>query len=1013
MKKNLLKFIFETNSINSLKPLLLIIICLLSFCLTAQRFNLAFNHLSRETGLSNNNASALLVDSKGFAWFGTQNGLNRFDGSSCKVYKPYNSSIKGSNISDLIEDKNTDIWFSSETGLNHYSRLQDSFDNFECIKDGKSRRHTPFYVDNLNRIWLIIEGKGIYVYNPANKGLKFIVKNASFFSKVCEKPFQNVQHIYNADDSFGLHYFTLKDDKVINSEVFFTGKKQPSINCATYFYPQNDSLIWLTNHDKGLIKFNLKSKTIRIFNSFEDSPLTKLTEISFRPQFQQLYVGSTDMGLLVFDTKKEQFVKNYRHNPSNPQSLKADWVEDVLIDKHDNLLVGLMGWGVDFTNQSGVNVEHWLNKEEVKKYNLPSNEITSFWISKRKALLKINHKYQNHTVVILDTQGNFIEKRENFPAAAGFNLSQNGILMACGVGEVYILDDDFNITKRIAIGVNGKREGLIYAITDIAPNEWIVNGASSFYQVLKKGSKFIVSEIPSLRKNILAFSNPLYFDKRTQQLFISSVWWNHFNILKKKNNQWVLQSLKKLPANVFSIVPDSTQPNKLWLCTNKGLVKFDVDTYQYTVWDEAKGLPDNAVTTYIPEPRGDFWLITNRGISFYNNRLKSFRNFTVKDGATSPEYDWWGNFQLPDGRMFFPGLDGITVIDPNKMNVELPPVVQITDLKVNEKSVPLKQSITESNTIELQSNQNSFSVDFVGIDYNHPTDVKLRYKLDGLDKEWANVKNPATTHFLNVPEGDYTLKIQSISETGKVYSDKKLRIYVAGPFWNTWWFKVFILATLLGIFYGFYRYRLNQILKLQAVRNGISSDLHDEIGTTLSGIGIMSTIAKQQIHQGSPVYPLLERISEDTLSMGNAIDDIVWSINPNNDDISNIIARMSRHAAELFDVKGIDYQLKMPSKVESIKLSMEQRRDVYLIFKESVSNLIKYANCKNAIIEVKIEDRHFMLLVMDDGVGFDPQKLTNRNGISNMKNRAKKLNGKLTVKSELGRGTTVRLDFDV
>jgi signal transduction histidine kinase/streptogramin lyase len=1003
----------ETNSINSLKPLLLIIICLLSFCLTAQRFNLAFNHLSRETGLSNNNASALLVDSKGFAWFGTQNGLNRFDGSSCKVYKPYNSSIKGSNISDLIEDKNTDIWFSSETGLNHYSRLQDSFDNFECIKDGKSRRHIPFYVDNLNRIWLIIEGKGIYVYNPALKSLKFMVKNASFFAKVSDKPFQKVQHILIADDSFGLHYFTIKNDKIINSEVFFDGKKQFQINCDTYFYPQNDSLVWLTNHNKGLIKFNLITKAYQIFNAFEGTQLTKLTEINFRPQFQQLYIGSTDLGLLVFDTQKNKFIKNFRHNPSNPQSLKSDWIEDVLIDKNDNLFVGLMGWGIDFTNLSSVNVEHWLNEEDVKKYNLPSNAITSFWIGKRKILLKINHKYQNHTVVILDTQGNFIEKRENFPAAEGFFLNKDGILMACGIGEVYLLDDDFNITKRIPIEINGKREGIIHWITEIAANEWIISSPANFYQILKKGNQFIVSEIPSLKKNILGFSHPIYFDKRTQQLFVSSVWWNHFSVLKKNNGQWLFQPLKKLPANVFSIIPDPIQSNKLWLCTNKGLIKFDTDTFQYTIWDESMGLPDNAVTTFIPKSHGDFWLITNRGISFYNNHLKSFRNFTAKDGATSPEYDWWGTFQLPDGRMFFPGLDGVTVIDPNKINIELPPILQITDLKVNEKSIQLKQSITESDAIELQPNQNSFSVDFVGIVFNHPTDVKLRYKLEGLDKAWINIKNPATTHFLNVPEGDYMLKIQSVSEKGKVYSEKKMRIYVAGPFWNTWWFKVLLLALLLALFYGFYRYRLNQILKLQAVRNGISSDLHDEIGTTLSGIGIMSTIAKQQINKDNPVYPLLERISDDTLSMGNAIDDIVWSINPNNDDVSNIVARMSRHAAELFDVKGINYQLKMPSKIDAIKLSMEQRRDVYLIFKESVSNLIKYANCENATIEVKIEDRHFMLLVMDDGVGFDTQRLTNRNGISNMKNRAKKLKGKLTVESELGNGTTVRLDFDI
>ena len=145
--------------------------------------------------------------------------------------------------------------------------------------------------------------------------------------------------------------------------------------------------------------------------------------------------------------------------------------------------------------------------------------------------------------------------------------------------------------------------------------------------------------------------------------------------------------------------------------------------------------------------------------------------------------------------------------------------------------------------------------------------------------------------------------------------------------------------------------------------------------------------------------------------VGNSIDDIVWSINPKNDELTSIIARMSRHAAELFEAKGIDYQIITPEKIDDIKLSMEQRRDVFLIFKEAVNNLLKYANCTHVRIEIVIKNFHFKLIISDNGVGFDSSKESSRNGIKNMKNRAEKLRGKLNIDSEKGKGTTIDLEF--
>jgi signal transduction histidine kinase len=273
------------------------------------------------------------------------------------------------------------------------------------------------------------------------------------------------------------------------------------------------------------------------------------------------------------------------------------------------------------------------------------------------------------------------------------------------------------------------------------------------------------------------------------------------------------------------------------------------------------------------------------------------------------------------------------------------------------------------------------------------------------------VKNPANIHLSNVPAGGYVFMIRALADNGQITSEKSLMINIETPFWQTWWFRLLCILAVVGLTYTFYRYRINQLLKLQAVRNRIATDLHDEIGATLSGIGILSTVAKQQIDTKHPAFPLLGRITDDAQTVGNSIDDIVWSINPKNDELGNIVARMSRHAAELLDAKGIDYQIVTPEKIEDIKMSMEQRREVFLIFKEAINNLIKYAQSKKALIKIEIVYKHFTLSIVDDGIGFDTTKISNRNGITNMKNRAIKLKGNLVVESKIGEGTEVSLDF--
>jgi two-component sensor histidine kinase len=301
----------------------------------------------------------------------------------------------------------------------------------------------------------------------------------------------------------------------------------------------------------------------------------------------------------------------------------------------------------------------------------------------------------------------------------------------------------------------------------------------------------------------------------------------------------------------------------------------------------------------------------------------------------------------------------------------------------------------------------------IDIRINHfPEDTNLyQYQLKGIDKDWYDYQRQSHAYFHNIPGGSYSFTIRK-KNNHKTF--QVVKINIRPNVWQKWWFLPSIYASILLIigsaFYFVFLYRLRQAVQMRQVRNHIAADLHDEIGATLSGIGILSSLAQKNLDENHPSYGLLGRINDDALSIGNTMDDIVWSINPKNDDLENILARMSRYAAELFDAKDIDYQIVIPENLKEVKLSMEQRRDVYLIFKEGVNNLVKYSKCKNALVEIKVS-KQFELLIRDDGNGFDTMIETSRNGLKNMKNRAGDLNGSLEIISEIGKGTSIELIF--
>jgi signal transduction histidine kinase len=284
--------------------------------------------------------------------------------------------------------------------------------------------------------------------------------------------------------------------------------------------------------------------------------------------------------------------------------------------------------------------------------------------------------------------------------------------------------------------------------------------------------------------------------------------------------------------------------------------------------------------------------------------------------------------------------------------------------------------------------------------------------LEGMDKDWVYCGDRRFTNYSNLAPGTYTFRVKASNcfglwnETGAA-----LTLVVATPWWATLYFRISVLFYLAILLYAFFMYRLRQKLKLQSVRNRIARDLHDEIGSNLSSISLFNEVAIGNAEATSPVRPLLKKIGEYTQLSQEAMNDIVWMINARNDKFENIIIHMRALAAELFEAKVIILHMNIDDRLNNLKMEMDMRKNFFLVYKESVNNIIKYAECQNVWIDLILDRATVILRIRDDGKGFDPQHEVYGNGLINMQKRAEAMKGKLTLQSEPGKGTTVELTF--
>ncbi len=1032
-----------------------------------------FKSLSIEQGLSQSNVRSIIQDKQGFLWLGTQDGLNRFDGYNFLVFRNIigdSNSLSHNYIYGLAEDKDGNIWIATGGGgISRFNPFDNSFKNYTSDSNNLNLiTILSIYVDSDNQIWAGSYLIGLSKYDP-------------------EK------------DSFTSFVHDVNNPKSIPSNTILS------------IYEDKEGTLWLGSDDAGLIQFDRGKSKFRSYTEKDGLAFNYVTSIS-ENRDGNIVIGTLG-GLSIFN-KHDSFT-NYFFNQNDPGSLNSNKIRTVFADKGGNIFIGTEDAGINYFIP-GEKIFYKYRAEDKNPFAISDNFIFSIfedrsgiiWVATGRGLNKIENLKKFDLLL----------GPESKKPLSGKNVwtiiedSEHNLWAGTDQGLYKISTKNKNIKKITGDAFGGKIENKkIYSLAeDKYGNIWIASNSglssinkqnnkistyynnqgddSYYYNVIR--SIFIDGDIIWLGTNtrgIVKFDIPQkqfisfepanenfellnrYTVFRTYKDHTGNYWFcTTFGLFQYKPESDELISaisafdeesrkFTKIHNQSLSIYEDD---DFLWVGTSGGgLIKFDPGKGIVKRFTEQQGLSNNVVYGILPDSSGNLWLGTNNGLSKFNIKENTFKNYDILDGLPSNEFNVGAILRSLSGKLYFGGISGIVSFYPEEIkdNNYIPPVA-VTDFKVFDKPFLNKLDFSDGETIELSYSDNFFSFEFTALDFTNPEKNQYVYMLEGFDNDWNYIGNRRFASYTNIDAGKYIFRVKGSNNDG-VWNEEgaSIKLIIAPPFYLTWWAYTLYGIIFITVLYSIRQYELNKrkrkeevILKeerenaklreadlraekaeLQAravesekeiekqnIRYRIASDLHDEIGSNLSSITLLSEILskklsgdKTNLKENGEALGKLADINSASKSSAESMRDIVWFINPLSDQLSSLISRMKDTANTMLG--NIDYDIAANVKSSTEKIDPEIRRNIYLIYKESLNNIIKHSRADKVNIVIKKEDHLFNLTVDDNGVGFEETKVKHGNGLRNLKSRAEKIQGELIIKSHKGEGTTVILNVKI
>jgi ligand-binding sensor domain-containing protein/two-component sensor histidine kinase len=765
----------------------------------------------------------------------------------------------------------------------------------------------------------------------------------------------------------GINMFNEKNSSFVSYRHSKTDQETISGDDVCVLYEDRKNRFWVGTFSEGLNLFDVEKGAFTRIYTNPDDPMSLLSNnvySIFEDNSGLLWIGAG--GLNILDTRMELFGR-YRHNRRDEKSLSNNTVTGFYEDNTGVVWIGTEGGGLNrFDRNNGFFTSY--KNSPPDRFSIKSNSISAvtgndtgkLWIATGAGLELFDKSSGRFTVVkdIPGVPGNDALKYINYLCFT----SKDHLWMA--TDNAGLIDYHLSINKAVCFNSSQKNERYFPG-----------NSLLSLYH----GSDSI-----------------LWIGTWGIGLYSMDISAGHI-----KANPFDTLSLVESSGNIVHVICETVDSigKTIWAGTSSGLIYTRIDGREKGVCKRIameQGLPGNIVYGILQDNDGFLWISTNRGLSRLDTKNGNIRNFDVNDGLQSNEFSGHVCLKLKDGNLLFGGVNGFNMFNPeNIIMCNYQPNIVLTEFKVFNKGVSFNKALYEVQSIDLTYKQNFFSFEFAALDFAKPEKIRYRYKMSGVDPDWVNSGNRHYVSYTNVAPGEYVFQVKATNRDG-VFTDKLLSINITikPPYWQTWWFRSIIFVVVMLILYGLHRLRVEKLLAIEKLRVRIASDLHDDIGSSLTRISITSEQI-QNIDDKTKIRLLSKKIGDTSREIVSTMSDIVWSIDSRNDSLNDLLDRMHDLVYKSLVMKDIKVSFKSSGFEENKKISVDKRQNLFYIFKEVINNIVKHSEADEVKIVLKNSDTGFYMEISDNGKSFNVDNSTRGNGLRNIRMRAGRLNAKI------------------
>ena len=992
----------------------------------------------------------VLQDRRGFMWFATQDGLDRYDGNTFVVYKHNPNdpdSLSANLIEDLIEDDQGYLWIATYTGgVNKFDPRTERFTRY---------RHDPsnpnsIGADSVNSIardrrgclWFGTEASGLDKLDPTT-GTFTHYRNDSdghFVGRITHVIEDSHRDIWFVGER-GLFHLNVRTGEITRPPATRNGLGADSVAEDQF------GNFWILAYSPivGLVKYDPQVERLTTYPIGADG-VGLVSSKLFDDRENGFWVPSS-VGLYYFDRRTEHLTRLFQHDESNPDSLNDNGVISVYLDRGGVLWVGTEKGGLNLLNYQQKQFGRYMHRPGDPN-SLSPGRVTAIyqdsegilWVGfAPRALDRLDRKTGEvtHYVAGLEDR-NAIEK--------GYNVNSiykdaRGYLWLGGWGSGldrldertgqfkhyrHNPDDPNSLPTNHVLRIYGDRKGQL----------WVghIDGIAR----LDPGTDKFTFYRPD-PKNPTKYGNAAlaFYQDRSGALWVA-------------RGEGVLSRYDDKTDAFANYTPDSRDPHglnggdisaihedrngTLWLGASDGLYRYNRQGGAFTRYTESQGLASSVIQGILEDKVGRLWLSTQNGISRFDPHTETFRNYDVSDGLQANEFSQACYTQSPDGEMFFGGSNGFNAFFPENVrdNAYVPPVV-ITSFKIFNRSAPigaksvLKKAIPYLDSLTLSYRESVFSFEFAALSYANSQKNRYRYKLDGLEPGWNEVgSKQRLATYTNLDAGKYVFRVQGSNSDG-VWNEEgvSLPILITPPWWSTNWFRALCGLFLLALLWAAYQFRVRQLhrefaLTLEArvgERTSIARELHDTLLQSFHGLlprfqVVSQLLPERAVEAKEHLDRTIDRAAKAIVEGRDAVQGLRASTVQTNDLAPALDAIGEELAADPANPGTAAFRVTVEGEPRNLHPIL--RDEIFRIAAEALRNAFRHAQARQVEVEIRYDNQQFRLRVRDDGKGMDTVVLSGQGprghyGLPGMRERAKLIGGELMVWSEVDAGTEVEL----